>query len=70
VAVSAAVPDTVIEDLTALGHTVRRGQDAGGPPDEIGGTGNALWIDPDTGEVAVASQASGAAVTVTVTVDG
>jgi gamma-glutamyltranspeptidase/glutathione hydrolase len=69
VAVSASVPTMVIDELTALGHTVRRGQDTGGPPDEIGGTGNALWIDPDSREVAVASQANGAAVTVTVDAD-
>jgi gamma-glutamyltranspeptidase / glutathione hydrolase len=65
VAVSAAVPDAVIEELRARGHTVRRGQDVGGPPDEIGGPANALRIDPDTGAVSAASQAGeGAAGTV------
>jgi gamma-glutamyltranspeptidase/glutathione hydrolase len=57
VAVSSAVPDAVVEQLRALGHTVRRGQDTGGPPGEIGGVANALGIDPETGEVTVASQA-------------
>jgi gamma-glutamyltranspeptidase/glutathione hydrolase len=61
VAVSSAVPDAVIEQLRALGHTVRRGQDTGGPPGEIGGVANALWIDPATGEIAVASHAGEAA---------
>jgi hypothetical protein len=51
------VPDAVLEQLRALGHTVRRGQDTGGPPGEIGGVANALWIDPETGEVSVASHA-------------
>jgi gamma-glutamyltranspeptidase/glutathione hydrolase len=66
VAVSASVPDTVVDNLRVMGHTVRRGQDAGGPPDEIGGTANALRIDLDTGELAVASYAAGGAATVRV----
>jgi gamma-glutamyltranspeptidase/glutathione hydrolase len=57
VAVSSAVPDAVVAQLRALGHTVRRGQETGGLPEEIGGLANALWIDPETGEVTVASQA-------------
>jgi gamma-glutamyltranspeptidase/glutathione hydrolase len=61
VAVSSAVPEAVVEQLRALGHTVRRGQDMGGPPGEIGGVANALWIDPATGEIAVASHAGEAA---------
>jgi gamma-glutamyltranspeptidase/glutathione hydrolase len=55
-AVSSAVPDPVIDALRALGHTVQRGQGTGGPPLEIGGVANALAIDPDTGDVTVASQ--------------
>lgn len=55
ISVSSAVSDAVIDDLRALGHTVRRGQDLGGPPDEIGGMANALVIGPDG--VAAASQA-------------
>lgn len=55
-AVSSAVTDTVIEALRARGHSVRRGQDSGGLPNEIGGTANALWIDPNSGAVAAASQ--------------
>jgi gamma-glutamyltranspeptidase / glutathione hydrolase len=67
VSVSSAVPDSVVEDLQALRHTVRRGQDVGGPPGEIGGPANALVIDPHTGEVSAASQAGeDAAVTVDV----
>jgi gamma-glutamyltranspeptidase/glutathione hydrolase len=61
VAVSAAVPEPVVAALQELGHTVRRGQDAGGPPGEIGGQANALVIDPDTGEATAASQAGEAA---------
>ncbi|MCA1686152.1 MAG: gamma-glutamyltransferase family protein, partial [Planctomycetia bacterium] len=57
VLVSSAVPDPVIEGLRALGHDVRRGQDAGGPPDEIGGPANALVIDPTTRGASAASQA-------------
>jgi gamma-glutamyltranspeptidase / glutathione hydrolase len=57
VAVSAAVPEAVVEQLRVLGHAVRRGQDVGGPPGEVGGPANALAIDPDTGVVAVAAQA-------------
>jgi gamma-glutamyltranspeptidase/glutathione hydrolase len=56
-AVSSAVPDAVIEELRAMGHTVRRGQDVGGPPDEIGGQANALVLDPHTGAASAASQA-------------
>jgi gamma-glutamyltranspeptidase/glutathione hydrolase len=67
IAVSSAVSDAVIEVLRALGHTVRRGQDVGGPPTEIGGTANALVIDPATGAASAASQAGeDAAVTVAV----
>jgi gamma-glutamyltranspeptidase/glutathione hydrolase len=61
VAVSAAVPDSVVERLRALGHTVRRGQEAGGPPGEVGGPANVVVIDPDTGAVSAASQAGDAA---------
>jgi gamma-glutamyltranspeptidase/glutathione hydrolase len=68
VAVSSAVPDAVVEQLRALGHTVRRGQDTGGPPEEIGGVANALGIDPDTGAVSVASHA-GEAAAMTIEVD-
>jgi gamma-glutamyltranspeptidase/glutathione hydrolase len=57
VAVSSAVPDPVVEGLRAIGHEVRRGQDEGGPPTEIGGPANALAIDPATGGVSAASQA-------------
>jgi gamma-glutamyltranspeptidase/glutathione hydrolase len=57
VAVSSAVPESVIEEMRALGHTVRRGQDVGGPPAEIGGVANALVIDPKTGAVSAASKA-------------
>jgi gamma-glutamyltranspeptidase/glutathione hydrolase len=57
VAVSSAVPDPVVEGLRAIGHEVRRGQDEGGPPTEIGGPANALAIDPATGWVSAASQA-------------
>jgi gamma-glutamyltranspeptidase len=56
-AVSSAVPDSVVAELRALGHTVQRGQDVGGPPNEIGGPANAVVVDPNTGEVSVASQA-------------
>jgi gamma-glutamyltranspeptidase/glutathione hydrolase len=55
-AVSSAVPDAVIDALRAMGHAVARGQGSGGPPLEIGGVANALAIDPETAEVAVASQ--------------
>lgn len=61
VAVSAAVPDAVVEELRALGHTVQCGQGVGGPPEEIGGLANALVIDPHTGAVSAAAQAGEAA---------
>jgi gamma-glutamyltranspeptidase / glutathione hydrolase len=60
-AVSAAVSDAVVAELRALGHTVRRGQDVGGPPQEIGGPANALVIDAETGAVSAASQSGDAA---------
>jgi gamma-glutamyltranspeptidase/glutathione hydrolase len=56
-AVSSAVSDAVVDELQALGHAVRRGQDVGGPATEIGGVANALVIDPRTGAVSAASQA-------------
>jgi gamma-glutamyltranspeptidase/glutathione hydrolase len=61
VAVSAAVTDAVIARLQAIGHTVRRGQDVGGPPAEIGGVANVVRIDPASGVVSAASQAGAAA---------
>jgi gamma-glutamyltranspeptidase/glutathione hydrolase len=57
VAVSSAVSNAVIAELEAMGHAVRRGQDVGGPPAEIGGVANALLIDPATAEMSAASQA-------------
>jgi gamma-glutamyltranspeptidase/glutathione hydrolase len=63
IAVSSAVPASVVAELQGMGHAVRRGQDVGGPPDEIGGMANALTISDDG--VAAASQAGeGAALTV------
>src|SRR5262249_23253259 len=55
--VSSAVPDSVIDSLHATGDMVRRGQERGGPPTEIGGPANVLSIDPATGAVSAASQA-------------
>jgi gamma-glutamyltranspeptidase/glutathione hydrolase len=63
-AVSSAVSDEVIEELRRMGHTVRRGQDIGGPPNEIGGPANVVMIDPATGEITAASQAGPDAATV------
>jgi len=57
IAASAAVPDHVIDQLRALGHTVSRGQTVGGLPDEIGGKANAIVIDTATQVVAAASGA-------------
>jgi len=57
-AVSSAVPDSVIEELRAMGHTVRRGQDVGGPPNEIGGKANVILVNAERGTVQAASQAS------------
>lgn len=37
IAVSSAVSDSTFEELKQMGHTVRRGQDWGGPPMEIAG---------------------------------
>jgi gamma-glutamyltranspeptidase/glutathione hydrolase len=56
-AMSSAVSDAVIEELRARGHAVRRGQETGGPPSEVGGEANALVRDPETGSLAAASQA-------------
>jgi gamma-glutamyltranspeptidase/glutathione hydrolase len=71
VAVSSAVSDDIIAELLAFGHTVRRGQDVGGPPNEIGGVANALVIDPNTGVASAASQAGeGAALMFDVGGDG
>lgn len=63
VAVSAAVPEAVVQELRARGHVVRRGQDVGGPPSEIGGPANVVSMT-DTGEVAAASQAGADAASV------
>ena len=55
IAVSSAVPESTVEELRSLGHTVRRGQDVGGPRTEIGGQANAITIDPATGALSAAS---------------
>jgi gamma-glutamyltranspeptidase len=54
-AVSSKVSESVVEELKAMGHTVRRGQDVGGPKTEIGGQANAITIDAKTGALAAAS---------------
>jgi gamma-glutamyltranspeptidase / glutathione hydrolase len=65
IAVSSAVPESVIEELRKIGHSVRRGQDVGGPPAEVGGAANALFLEPGSGAAMAASQAGdGAAVTI------
>jgi gamma-glutamyltranspeptidase/glutathione hydrolase len=61
IAVSATVPERVIEQLRALGHRVTPGPTVGGLPDEIGGKANAIVIDPATQVVLAASQAGEAA---------
>jgi len=61
VAVSATVPESTIEQLRSLGHTVTQGQTVGGQPDEIGGKANAIVIDPTTRTMTAASQAGDAA---------
>ena len=43
-----------------MGHTVRRGQDVGGPKTEIAGMANAITIDAKTGALAAASTAGDA----------
>jgi gamma-glutamyltranspeptidase / glutathione hydrolase len=68
IAASATVPQRVIEELEAIGHTVSRGQNVGGLPDEIGGKANAIVIDPATQDMLAASQAGEtAAVTIDMT---
>jgi gamma-glutamyltranspeptidase/glutathione hydrolase len=60
-AVSATVPEHIVEQLRGLGHTINRGQTVGGQADEIGGKANAIVIDSKTRDVIAASQAGGAA---------
>jgi len=68
IAVSATVPEPVIDQLRALGHTVTCGQTVGGQPDEIGGKANAILIDPITHDMLAASQAGDqAAVSISIT---
>ncbi len=57
IAVSATVPEDVVDQLRAMGHTVNRGQTVGGLPDEIGGKANAIVIDPSKQTILAASQA-------------
>jgi gamma-glutamyltranspeptidase / glutathione hydrolase len=64
IAVSSEVPESTVEELVAMGHTVRRGQDVGGPKTEIGGQANAITIDGKTGALAAASGHGPAAVAV------
>ena len=61
IAVSATLPEPVIDQLRSLGHTVTRGQTVGGLPDEIGGKANAIVIDPTSHDMLTASQAGEAA---------
>ena len=55
IAVSSAVPEATVDELKSMGHTVRRGQDVGGPKTEIGGQANAIVIDPKSGALSAAS---------------
>jgi gamma-glutamyltranspeptidase/glutathione hydrolase len=55
IAVSSAVPEATVDELKAMGHSVRRGQDVGGPKSEIGGPPNAIVIDPKSGALSAAS---------------
>jgi gamma-glutamyltranspeptidase/glutathione hydrolase len=61
ISVSATVSESVIEQLRAMGHSVTRGQNIGGLPDEIGGKANSIAIDHATQDVLAASQAGAAA---------
>lgn len=61
VAVSATVPQVVIEQMRAMGHTVTHGQTVGGLPEEIGGKANAILIEPVAQNMLAASQAGEAA---------
>jgi len=61
VTVSPTLPDAVIDELRAFGHTVERAQVVNGIP-QIGGPANALVIDPTTATISAASQAGDAAV--------
>lgn len=45
IAVSSVVSDSVIDELRKMGHTVRRGQDWGGPPMEIAGIATVAAFD-------------------------
>ena len=56
IAVSATLPQPVIDQLRTLGHSVTSGQTVGGLPNEIGGKANAIVIDPATQEVLAASR--------------
>ena len=68
IAVSASMPEPVIDQLRDMGHTIFRGQNVGGLPDEIGGKANAIVIDAATQNVVAASQAGeAAAVTIDMT---
>jgi gamma-glutamyltranspeptidase/glutathione hydrolase len=48
VAVSSKVSDEIIEELKAMGHQVRRGQDVGGAPTEVAGRANAIVYQGDS----------------------
>ncbi len=56
ISVSADTPQSVIDSLTTMGHTVRIGQDVGGKPNEIGGQANIIAVD-DNGSAEAASGA-------------
>jgi gamma-glutamyltranspeptidase/glutathione hydrolase len=55
IAVSSAVPEATVDELKSMGHSVRRGQDVGGPKTEIGGQANAIVIDAKSGALSAAS---------------
>ncbi len=56
ISVSADTPQSVIDSLTTMGHTVRIGQDVGGKPNEIGGQANIIASDAN-GNLSAASGA-------------
>ena len=63
IAVSRTTPPDVVAALERRGHTVRLGQDIGGPPDQIGGTVNIIAIGSD-GRPSAASSAGRDAVAI------
>jgi gamma-glutamyltranspeptidase/glutathione hydrolase len=61
IAVSGSLAQPAVDELSAMGHQVVRGQSIGGPPNEVAGPANAVVVHADGSVEAASSAAADAA---------